>query len=53
MINEQYCAESKGRPAHPALETLFRQTGACMTQLGLLNVGSVAFADVRREFIEG
>ncbi|PIL30800.1 hypothetical protein GSI_06968 [Ganoderma sinense ZZ0214-1] len=49
----QAILESQGRPAHPALETLFRQTGACMTQLGLLNVGSVAFADVRREFIEG
>ncbi|KAI1790513.1 SPRY-domain-containing protein [Ganoderma leucocontextum] len=49
----QAILESQGRPAHPALETLFRQAGACMTQLGLLNVGSVAFADVRREFIEG
>ena len=44
--------ESQGRPAHPALETLFRQAGACVTQLGLLGVGAAAFADVRREFIE-
>ena len=46
-------AESQGRPAHPALETLFRQAGACVTQLGLLGVGSAAFADVRKEFLEG
>ncbi|TBU21890.1 SPRY-domain-containing protein [Dichomitus squalens] len=49
----QAILESQGRPAHPALETLFRQAGACVTQLGLLGVGSAAFADVRREFIEG
>ena len=47
------CPESQGRPAHPALETLFRQAGACVTQLGLLGVGAAAFADVRKEFIEG
>ena len=45
--------EAQGRPAHPALETLFRQAGACVTQLGLLGVGSAAFADVRKEFVEG
>lgn len=45
--------ESQGRPAHPALETLFRQAGACVTQLGLLGVGAAAFADVRKEFVAG
>ncbi|KAI0716105.1 SPRY-domain-containing protein [Cerioporus squamosus] len=49
----QAILESQGRPAHPALETLFRQAGACVTQLGLLGVGAAAFADVRKEFIEG
>ncbi|RPD59333.1 SPRY-domain-containing protein [Lentinus tigrinus ALCF2SS1-7] len=47
----QAILESQGRPAHPALETLFRQAGACVTQLGLLGVGAAAFADVRKEFI--
>ncbi|KAI0757686.1 SPRY-domain-containing protein [Daedaleopsis nitida] len=49
----QAILESQGRPAHPALETLFRQAGACVTQLGLLGVGKAAFADVRKEFVEG
>ena len=53
LLRGRGTAESQGRPAHPALETLFRQAGACVTQLGLLGVGAAAFADVRREFVEG
>ncbi|KAH9913132.1 SPRY-domain-containing protein [Epithele typhae] len=49
----QAILESQGRPAHPALETLFRQASACVTQLALLGVGAAAFADVRKEFVEG
>ncbi|KAI0820628.1 SPRY-domain-containing protein [Trametes gibbosa] len=49
----QAILESQGRPAHPALETLYRQTSACITRLGQLGAGSSAFADVRREFLEG
>jgi len=41
---------SQGRPAHPALERLYRQAGACIVQLGLLGVGAAAFADMRKEF---
>ncbi|KAL7285967.1 hypothetical protein ACG7TL_001082 [Trametes sanguinea] len=48
----QAILESQGRPAHPALETLYRQTSACVTRLGLLGVGAAAFADVRKEFLE-
>jgi hypothetical protein len=43
-------AGSQGRPAHPALERLYRQAGACIVQLGLLGVGAAAFADMRKEF---
>ncbi|KAH9855764.1 SPRY-domain-containing protein [Lenzites betulinus] len=49
----QAILESQGRPAHPALETLYRQTSACITRLGQLGVGSAAFADVRKELLEG
>ncbi|KAI9070176.1 SPRY-domain-containing protein [Trametes sanguinea] len=48
----QAILESQGRPAHPALETLYRQTSACVTRLGLLGVGAAAFADVRKEFLD-
>ncbi|OCH84452.1 SPRY-domain-containing protein [Obba rivulosa] len=48
----QTILESQGLPAHPALETLFRQAGACVAQLGLMGVGKAVFADVRREFLE-
>ncbi|OBZ79836.1 Ran-binding protein 9 [Grifola frondosa] len=48
----QAILESQGRPAHPALESMFRQAGACVVQLGLLGVGAAAFADVRKEFLE-
>ena len=42
--------ESQGRPVQPALETLYRHTSACVTQLGLLGVGDAAFVDMSREF---
>ncbi|CCL99950.1 uncharacterized protein FIBRA_01975 [Fibroporia radiculosa] len=48
----QAILESQGRPVHPALETIFRQAGACVTQLGLMGCGPAAFVDVRREFLE-
>ncbi|KAI0668728.1 hypothetical protein C8Q78DRAFT_1045722 [Trametes maxima] len=49
----QAILESQGRPAHPALETLYRQADACVHRLGEVGVGSAAFADVRKEFLEG
>ncbi|KAI0638786.1 SPRY-domain-containing protein [Trametes polyzona] len=49
----QAILESQGRPAHPALETLYRQASACVTRLGQLGAGAAAFADVRKEFLEG
>ncbi|THH00347.1 hypothetical protein EW026_g2171 [Hermanssonia centrifuga] len=54
LANElnQAILESQGKPAHPALETLYRQTAACVMQLGLLGVGSAAFADMGKEFLE-
>ncbi|KZT68756.1 SPRY-domain-containing protein [Daedalea quercina L-15889] len=48
----QAILQSQGRPVHPALETLVRQAGACVVQLGLLGVGRAAFADVRQELLE-
>ena len=36
----------------PALETVYRHTSACVTQLGLLGVGAAAFADMSREFLQ-
>ncbi|EKM60372.1 uncharacterized protein PHACADRAFT_246252 [Phanerochaete carnosa HHB-10118-sp] len=54
LANElnQAVLESQGKPAHPALETLYRQTAACVVQLGLLGVGAAAFADMNKEFLE-
>ena len=51
MILIRY-TESQGKPAHPALETLYRQTAACVIQLGLLGVGAAAFADMQKEFLD-
>jgi hypothetical protein len=45
-------ADSQGWPARPPLETLYRHTATCITQLGILGVGSAAFADMAREFLE-
>ncbi|TEB39130.1 SPRY-domain-containing protein [Coprinellus micaceus] len=44
--------KSQGRPAEPALETLYRHTSACITQLGMLGEGAAAFADLQRELLE-
>jgi len=44
--------ESQGRPAQPPLETVYRHTAVCLTQLGLLGVGAAAFADMHREFLQ-
>lgn len=54
LANElnQAILESQGKPAHPALETLYRQTAACVMQLGLLGTGAAAFADMNKEFLE-
>lgn len=43
--------ESQGKPPQPTLETLYRHTAASVVQLGLLGVGSAAFADMPREFL--
>jgi hypothetical protein len=45
-------SESQGRPTHPALETLYRHTAACIVQLGLMGVGAAAFADMSKEFLD-
>ncbi|KAI0089737.1 hypothetical protein BDY19DRAFT_992708 [Irpex rosettiformis] len=54
LANElnQAILESQGKPAHPALETLYRQTAAVVVQLGLLGVGQAAFADMSKEFLD-
>ncbi|KAJ3541274.1 hypothetical protein NMY22_g3955 [Coprinellus aureogranulatus] len=44
--------KSQGRPAQPALETLYRHTSACIVQLGALGEGAAAFADLQRELLE-
>ncbi|TFK57664.1 SPRY-domain-containing protein [Heliocybe sulcata] len=38
--------KSQGRPSHPALEQLYRQAAACIEQLGLIGVGSAAYAEL-------
>jgi len=48
----QAILKSQGRPAQPSLETVYRHTAACLTQLGLLGVGAAAFADMPREFLQ-
>ena len=44
--------ESLGYPARPALERLYRQAGAVVTELGRRGVGAAVFADARRELLE-
>ncbi|KAK2461734.1 hypothetical protein APHAL10511_006197 [Amanita phalloides] len=53
LANElnQAILKSQGHPTRPALETLYRHTAACMSQLGLLGVGAAAFADISRELL--
>lgn len=44
--------ESQGFPRRPALERIYRQTGASLVQLGFLGVGAAVFADLQRELLE-
>ncbi|EGN92672.1 hypothetical protein SERLA73DRAFT_116956 [Serpula lacrymans var. lacrymans S7.3] len=48
----QAILRSQGHPTHPALEKLYRQTAACVIHLALLGVGTAAFADMPREFLD-
>ncbi|KAG2070698.1 SPRY-domain-containing protein [Suillus decipiens] len=43
---------SQGRPAHPALERIYRQTAASLTQLALIGNGAAAFMDLPRELLD-
>jgi len=48
----QAILESQGFPRRPALERLYRQTGATLVQLGFLGVGAAVFADMQRELLD-
>ncbi|KAJ8520333.1 hypothetical protein ONZ45_g2801 [Pleurotus djamor] len=48
----QAILKSQGKPTQPILETVYRHTAGCITQLGLLGVGSAAFADLQKELLE-
>ncbi|KAI9512293.1 SPRY-domain-containing protein [Russula earlei] len=48
----QVILESQGFPRRPALERIYRQTGACLVQLGFLGVGAAVFADLQRELLD-
>ncbi|GLB36579.1 putative protein with domain in SPla and the RYanodine receptor [Lyophyllum shimeji] len=54
LANElnQAILKSQGRPAHPMLETLYRQSSVCVAQLGLMGVGGATFADMQKEFLD-
>ncbi|KAG2345325.1 SPRY-domain-containing protein [Suillus weaverae] len=43
---------SQGRPAHPALERIYRQTAASLMQLALIGNGAAAFVDMPRELLD-
>ncbi|KAF9072663.1 concanavalin A-like lectin/glucanase domain-containing protein [Rhodocollybia butyracea] len=45
-------SRSQGRPTHPALEMMYRQTSVCLLQLGLARVGAAAFANMQKEFLD-
>jgi len=45
--------ESQGRPTRPTLETVYRQAAVSIHYLGMTGVGSAAFADMQKEFLEG
>ncbi len=45
-------SESQGRPPRPALEQVYRQAAACVTQLGLLGAGAAAYADIQKDLLE-
>lgn len=42
--------EVLGKPTQPALEYIYRQSSACLVQLGMMGVGSAVFADPAKEF---
>lgn len=44
--------EVLGKPTQPVLECIYRQTSACLVQLGLMGIGSAVFADPTKEFFE-
>ncbi|KDQ54931.1 hypothetical protein JAAARDRAFT_354484 [Jaapia argillacea MUCL 33604] len=44
--------KSQGRATRPGLERVYRQTAACIVQLGLMGVGAAAFADLGKEFLD-
>ncbi|KIJ68831.1 hypothetical protein HYDPIDRAFT_179848 [Hydnomerulius pinastri MD-312] len=48
----QAILQSQGRPAHPLLDRLYRQTAACLTELALMGNGAAAFADMPKEFLD-
>ncbi|KAF8272346.1 hypothetical protein EI94DRAFT_1656163 [Lactarius quietus] len=48
----QAILESQGFPRRPALERLYRQSGATLVQLGFLGVGAAVFADMQRELLD-
>ena len=52
LLLNLFRAESQGRPTRPALEMLYRQTAACLLQLGTMGFGAAAFADISREILE-
>ncbi|KAG1749624.1 uncharacterized protein EDB91DRAFT_1108746 [Suillus paluster] len=43
---------SQGRPAHPALERIYRQSAASLTQLALFGNGAAALVDMPRELLD-
>ncbi|KAG5651818.1 hypothetical protein H0H81_007290 [Sphagnurus paluster] len=55
LANElnQAILKSQGRPANPLLETLYRRTAVCITQLALMGVGGATFADMQRDLLDG
>jgi Ran-binding protein 9/10 len=44
--------ESQGKPSQPLLEMVYRQTAACLLELGLRGNGAAVFADMNKEFLE-
>jgi len=48
----QAILEFQGQPTRPALEIAYRQTSACLLQLGLMGVGAAVFADTHKEFFD-
>ena len=52
LLTIENVTEVLGKPTQPALEYVYRQTSACLVQLGLMGVGSAVFADPAKEFFE-